>query len=168
MRDAGRTPPEVILIALGIFATVAVILYWAAWFLAPGVVQSRLPSAPDYAIYVAFEQSFPLADSWLALASLIGVIGLIRTRAWGFLFMLLAGGAAIFLGLMDLLYDLQYRMIVPLTQESGRRAGDRRASPPTRTRCGGRDLESKAAIARPAPTALRGLLGYARREYLGR
>lgn len=118
MRDAGRTPPEVILIALGIFATVAVILYWAAWFLAPGVVQSRLPSAPDYAIYVAFEQSFPLADSWLALASLIGVIGLFRRRAWGFLFMLLAGGAAIFLGLMDLLYDLQHQMFVPLTQES--------------------------------------------------
>jgi hypothetical protein len=118
MRDAGRTPQEVILIALGIFATVAVLLYWAAWFMVPGVVQSRTPSAPDHAIYVAFEQSFPLADSWLAIASIVGVIGLIRRRTWGFLFMLLAGGEAIFLGLMDLLYDLEHRMFVPLTQES--------------------------------------------------
>lgn len=118
MGNERRRPQEVALIAMGIFAVVAVILYWAAWFLAPSVVQSRQPSAPDYAIYVAFEQAFPLADAWLALASLVGVIGLLRRRAWGFLFMLLSGSAAIFLGLMDLLYDLEHRMFVPLTQEA--------------------------------------------------
>jgi hypothetical protein len=32
--------------------------------------------------------------------------------------MLLAGGAAIFLGLMDLLYDMQHGMFVPLTGEA--------------------------------------------------
>jgi len=118
MRTPRRTPQEVALIIMGIFAVVAVILYWAAWFLAPSAVQSRPPTAPDYAVYVAFEQSFPLADSWLALAALIGVIGLLRRRTWGFLFMLLAGSASIFLGLMDLLYDLEHSMFVPLTQEA--------------------------------------------------
>lgn len=113
-----RTPQEVALIAMGLFAVVAVILYWAAWYLVPSAVQSRPPSASDYAVYVAFEQSFPLADSWLALAALLGVIGLLLRRTWGFLFMLLAGSAAIFLGLMDLLYDLEHGMFVPLTQES--------------------------------------------------
>jgi membrane protein DedA with SNARE-associated domain len=39
-------------------------------------------------------------------------------RDWGFLFMLLAGSSAIFLGLMDLLYDLKHDMFVPLTTEA--------------------------------------------------
>jgi hypothetical protein len=61
----------------------------------------------------------PLADGWLALAALLGVIGLWHIRDWGFLFMLLAGGAAIFLGCMDLIYDLEHSMFVPLTPEAG-------------------------------------------------
>ena len=39
-------------------------------------------------------------------------------RDWGFLFMLLAGSAAIFLGLMDLLYDLQHGIFSEMTAES--------------------------------------------------
>ena len=107
-----------ILMALGIFAVVAILLYWLAWFAAPVWIQSRSPSASDYAIYVNFEQAFPLADGWLALSALMGVIGLWKMREWGFLFMLLAGGAAIFLGCMDLLYDLEHNMFSPLTPEA--------------------------------------------------
>ena len=107
-----------ILIGLGFFSTIAVALYWLAWFAAPDLVQSRSPGAPDYGIYVAFEQAFPLGDTWLALASLLGALGLIRRRPWGFLFMLLAGSAAVFLGLMDLLYDLEHGMFVPFTAEA--------------------------------------------------
>lgn len=39
-------------------------------------------------------------------------------RDWGFLFMLLAGSSGIFLGLMDLLYDLENNMFVPFTPEA--------------------------------------------------
>ncbi len=113
-----RTRAARILIGLGFFSTVAVALYWIAWFAAPDLIQSRSPSAPDYGIYVAYEQAFPLGDAWLALASLLGAVGLLRRRPWGFLFMLLAGSAAIFLGLMDLLYDLEHGMFVPLTPEA--------------------------------------------------
>jgi len=77
------------------------------------------PAAADYDIYVNFEQAFPLADGWLVLAALLGVIGLCKKREWGILFMLLAGSAAIFLGLMDLLYDLEHAMFTPLTAEAG-------------------------------------------------
>jgi uncharacterized membrane protein (DUF2068 family) len=49
----------------------------------------------------------------MAIAALVGVIGLWRMRDWGFLSMLLAAGAAIFLGLEDLFFDLQNRMFVP-------------------------------------------------------
>lgn len=106
------------LISLGVFAAAAVAAYWAAWFLAPDLVQSRAPADADYALYVAYQQAFPLADSWLAAAGLLGALGLWRRRAWGGLFLLAAGGAAIFLGLMDLLYDLEHRMFTPVTGAS--------------------------------------------------
>ena len=114
-----KSPPSInIVIGLGLFAAGSIILYWTLWFLAPDLIQARHPGAPGYEIYVHFEQAFILADGWLALAALIGAIGLWKMRDWGFLFMLLAGGAAIFLGLMDLLYDLQHTMFVPLTGEA--------------------------------------------------
>ena len=100
-------------IGIGIFACLAMTAYWYAWFLAPEVVQARIPSDPDYAIYIAYEQAFPLPDAFVALASLVGVIGLWKMRDWGFLSMLLAAGGAFFLGLEDLLYDLQHNMFLP-------------------------------------------------------
>ena len=60
-----------------------------------------------------YEQAFPLPDAFLALVSLVGVVGLWKMRDWGFLSMLLAAGAAFFLGLEDLLYDLQHNMFSP-------------------------------------------------------
>src|SRR5574341_553868 len=114
-----KRPLEInIVIGLGIFAVAAVCLYWITWFAAPQFIQARAPADPDYQIYVNYGQAFPLADGWLALASLVGVLGLWRMRDWGFLFMLLAGGAAIFLGLMDLLYDLEHGMFAPFTAEA--------------------------------------------------
>ncbi len=114
-----KRPPEInVVIGLGLFAIAAICLYWITWFAAPQFIQARAPADPDYQIYVNFEQAFPLANGWLALASLVGVIGLWRMRDWGFLFMLLAGGAAIFLGLMDLLYDLEHNMFTPFTVEA--------------------------------------------------
>ncbi len=107
-----------LIIILGFFAAAAIFLYWLAWFTSPELVQSRTPGAPDYLIYVSYEQAFPLADAWLALAALIGAVGLWKMRDWGFLFMLLASGSAIFLGLMDLLYDLEHNMFVPFTSEA--------------------------------------------------
>ena len=114
-----RPPAARFLIGLGFFAAAAVALYWLAWFAAPVLVQSRAPGAADYGLYVAFEQAFPLGDGWLAVTSLLGAVGLIRRRPWGFLFLLLAGSAAVFLGLMDLLYDLEHGLFVPLTPAAG-------------------------------------------------
>lgn len=102
-----------VVIGIGIFAFIAISAYWYAWFLAPDVVQARLPSDPDYAVYMGYEQAFPLPDAFVALASLVGVFGLWKMRDWGFLSMLLAAGGALFLGLEDLLFDLQHNMFVP-------------------------------------------------------
>jgi len=114
-----KRPREInIVIGIGFFAVTAISLYWITWFTAPQLIQSRTPEASDYQIYVSFEQAFPLADGFVASAALIGVIGLWRMKSWGFLSMVLAAGGAIFLGLMDLLYDIQHRMFVPLNAET--------------------------------------------------
>jgi hypothetical protein len=114
-----KRPQEAnLLIGIGIFGALAICLYWVAWYAVPSLIQARSPEAQDYAIYVNFEQAFPLADGWLAVAVLLGVAGLWKMRDWGFLFMLVVGGSAIFLGLMDLLYDLEHQMFVPLTSEA--------------------------------------------------
>ena len=107
-----------IVIVIALAVAVNMLLYWVTWFTAPEFVQSRSPDAPDYLIYVNFEQAFPLADGWLALAALIGAVGLWRMRDWGYVFALVASGAAIFLGLMDLLYDIEHGMFVPFTAEA--------------------------------------------------
>ena len=104
-----------VLIGLGFFAALAISSFWLVWFAAPELVQARSPADPDYPLYVAFERACPLADAWLALTALLGAVGLCRMRPQGFLAMLLAGSAAIFLGLLDLLYDLEHGMFVPLS-----------------------------------------------------
>ncbi len=103
-------------IGIGIFAIFAFSAYWYAWFLAPDVVQARVPGDPDYAVYVGYEEAFILPDAFVTIATLVGIVGLWKMRDWGFLSTLLAAGGAIFLGLEDLLFDLQHAMFVPLNQ----------------------------------------------------
>lgn len=88
------------IIALLCFVFAATLAYWIVFFIS-GDVQVR-----NDAVYIAFEKSFPPADAWLALCALLGAIGLWRRRAWGFLFALLAASSAIFLGLMDVTFNL--------------------------------------------------------------
>ena len=109
-----KRPPEInIVIGIGIFAFVAISAYWFFWFAVPGVVQSRTPADPDYLVYEAYELAFPLPDAFVAIAALVGVIGLWKMKDWGFLSMLLAAGGAFFLGLEDLLFDLENHMFTP-------------------------------------------------------
>jgi uncharacterized membrane protein (DUF2068 family) len=88
------------IIALLCFAFAATLAYWIVFFTS-GDVQVRKD-----AVYIAFEKSFLPADAWMALCALLGAIGLWRRRAWGFLFALLAASSAIFLGLMDVTFNL--------------------------------------------------------------
>ena len=115
-----KRPSDInVVIAIGIFAYVAVVAYWFFWFAVPGVVQSRMPGDPGFAVYSGYELAFPLPDAFLASAALIGVFGLWRMRDWGFVAMLLAAGAAFFLGLEDLLFDLENNMFVPFNTAAG-------------------------------------------------
>lgn len=108
-----RTKDINIVIGIGTFAFAAMAAYWFFWFVVPGSVQARTPVDPDFAVYMGYELAFPLPDAFVALASLIGVIGLWKMKDWGFLSMLLAAGGAFFLGLEDLLFDLENNLFLP-------------------------------------------------------
>ena len=64
---------------------------------------------PEYSeVYVAFESSFPPADLlWLAPSLLIAAIGLMTEQRLGVFFTIIAGSIQIFLGLLDLSFNLQ-------------------------------------------------------------
>ncbi len=92
-----------IMIALMLLAAVVTVAYWVIWL---GVDRNLLASSHADAYYV-FENAFPAADGWLVLTLVIGALGLARRRAWGLLATLLAGGAGIYLGCMDVLFDVE-------------------------------------------------------------
>ena len=91
------------IIAVMIFAALLTIAYWLIWF---GVDRNILASS-HAAAYYTFENAFPAADGWLILTLLLGALGLARRRPWGLLWGLLAGGAGVYLGCMDVLFDLE-------------------------------------------------------------
>jgi hypothetical protein len=85
------------------FVPVALLVaYWIAWFGDRGLVASDHTAA-----YVAFEQSFPLADAWLLAAMLMSIAQLWRRRPSALLWLVVTGSAGIYLFAMDVLYDLE-------------------------------------------------------------
>jgi GxxExxY protein len=85
------------------FGSVATVAYWVIWFF---VDRSWLATA-DTPAYYAFENAFPLADAWMAVTGALAAIALQRGRPSALLWMLLAGSATLFLGGMDVLFDLE-------------------------------------------------------------
>ena len=80
------------------------VLYWVVFFTSGDVRSSEAEC------YLAFERAFPAADLWLTVASIAAAEGLRRRREWGVLFGIAAGSAAIYLGCMDVLYNLENDM----------------------------------------------------------
>jgi hypothetical protein len=85
------------------FGSLATIAYWVIWF---GVDRSWLATA-DTPSYYAFENAFPLSDAWMAATGALAAVALSRRRPAALLWMLLAGSATVFLGGMDVLFDLE-------------------------------------------------------------
>lgn len=98
-------PPRGLRFVLGamVFAVLIDVAYWVTWY---GVDRNILASS-QAASYFMFENAFPAADAWLAITLAVGVWGLARRRPWGLFSALLAGGAGIYLGCMDVLFDLE-------------------------------------------------------------
>ena len=90
-------------IALLIFTSALLVTYWAAWFADRGIVASD-----HTAEYIAFEQSFPLADGWLLGAALLAAIQLWRREPSALMWLMVLSGAGVYLCAMDALYDSEH------------------------------------------------------------
>jgi nicotinamide riboside transporter PnuC len=86
-----------------IFGVLATLAYWIVWF---GVDREILASAHTESYY-AFENSFPAADAWMVACGVAAIIALLRRRASSFLWIISAGATSIYLGLLDVLFDLE-------------------------------------------------------------
>jgi hypothetical protein len=96
--DAGRRR----IVAVLLLSALITVSYILLWIFARDVVASE--TRPGY---VEFENSFPLADTWL-LVCLLGATHSLLTRRPAALFWLLAGGGAgIYLLCIDSLYDIE-------------------------------------------------------------
>lgn len=76
--------------------------YWTIWFTHRGWIASEHTHA-----YYEFENAFPLADFWLGVACLLALVTLRTRRPSALLWLVCAGSAGLYLGAMDLLYDVE-------------------------------------------------------------
>lgn len=77
--------------------------YWSIWFTHRDWLASEHTQA-----YYDFENAFPLADLWLGMACTLALVALRRRRPTALLWLISAGAAGLYLGCMDLLYDLEH------------------------------------------------------------
>jgi len=89
-----------------------VIYYWADFFLKGSVHVKK----DDW--YIKFERAFPPADFWMSACAVAGAVGLITDHAFGLIFALLAAGSLIFLGLMDVTFNVQNHLYRLVTESS--------------------------------------------------
>jgi hypothetical protein len=91
-----------ILSALLILGAVVTVAYWLNYFIAGDV---RVLSDTWYTY---FEDAFPVADGWMALAMFIAGIGLWRGTRSGALWGLMAGSALLYLAGMDITFNVEH------------------------------------------------------------
>ena len=102
--NAGARPPGASwVIGILIFGVLATLAYWVVWF---GVDREILASAHT-SEYYAFENSFPLADAWMGLAGAAATWALWRRRAASFFWCVASGSISVYLGALDVLFDLE-------------------------------------------------------------
>jgi hypothetical protein len=85
------------------FGALATLAYWLVWF---GIDREILASAHSESYY-AFENSFPLADAWMVASGVAAGVALLRRRASAFFWLIAAGATSVYLGLLDVLFDLE-------------------------------------------------------------
>jgi len=81
------------------------VAYWSIWF-----VQRDWLASEHTQAYYDFENAFPLADAWLGIACVLALVTLVRRRPSALLSLIATGAAGLYLGCMDLLYDVEHRI----------------------------------------------------------
>ena len=95
---------RVVLAVMLVITAAGTTLYWLDFFLR-GTVH-----VVEEDWYLRFERSFPVADAWMAVASAVAAAGLFADADYGIAFALVAAGALVFLGLMDLTFNVQNKL----------------------------------------------------------
>ena len=103
MTVAPRPPAAGAVIALLALTVAGTVAYWIAFFAGGETLHSSETDA-----YLAFEHAFPAADAWMAACAAAAAVGLARRRPWGVLAGVAAGSAIVFLGLLDVLFNLEH------------------------------------------------------------
>jgi heme/copper-type cytochrome/quinol oxidase subunit 2 len=92
----------VIIAALQIFLAIGFIAVWIYLF------KYELSNPKRSEVYRAFERSFPLPDlCWITPTLIISAIGLLMDERFGIFFTIISGSSLIFLGLLDISFNLQ-------------------------------------------------------------
>ena len=86
-----------------VVAIVLDIAYWTLWFTDRDAIASEHRQA-----YYDFENAFPLADLWLGIACVAALVTFVRRQPAALFWLIASGAAALYLGCMDLLYDLEH------------------------------------------------------------
>ena len=107
--DAGsaksQTDPPFLKLTIGLTlaAFIATVAYWLIWFF----VNRAWLASLDTPSYYVFENAFPAADAWLALACGVGSYMIWKRRPSAVFWLLVGGSSSVYLGLMDVLFDLE-------------------------------------------------------------
>jgi len=99
---------DIALSVLLIGTAICPIYYWVDFYLTGGVHVLK----DDW--YIKFQNAFPAADLWISVCAILGAIGLLTGQTYGLIFALLAASSLIFLGLMDVTFNIQnklYRLV---------------------------------------------------------
>jgi hypothetical protein len=97
-------PPRLgLTLGLVLAAFVALVAYWVIWFF----VNRAWLASLDTPAYYAFENAFPAADGWLAVGCVLGARALYLRKASALFWLLAGGSASVYLGLLDVLFDLE-------------------------------------------------------------
>lgn len=95
---------DIVIAVLLIVTAVGTVAYWVDFFVRGSV------NVVDEDWYIKFERSFPAADGFMAACAAVAAIGLLSDAGYGTALALVTAGALIFLGLMDLAFNLDNRL----------------------------------------------------------
>jgi len=95
---------DAVLAVLEILMAAGLLGFWAYFF----VVENRNPERSE--VYLGFERSFPLPDlGWLAPCLIASAVGVLKGLEFGYILSIAGGGALIFLGLVDIAFNIRNR-----------------------------------------------------------
>jgi len=93
---------NIIVAVFQILIAIGIIVFWVYFFR----YENKNPEKG--AVYLGFERSFPPADlGWVTPTLLISALGLLLDQLFGIFFCIISGSALIFLGLLDISFNLQ-------------------------------------------------------------